>query len=48
MWINVLFVEEKNYVWGYCEGKVVYVLLGVLDVEIYGVKLIIEDMVCWV
>lgn len=47
-WINVPPAEEKNYAWGYREGKAVHVSPGALDAETYGVKSTIEDMACWV
>ena len=47
-WINVPPAEEKNYAWGYREGKAVHVSPGALDAEAYGVKSTIEDMACWV
>ncbi len=37
-WINVPPAEEKNYAWGYREGKAVHVSPGALDAEAYGVK----------
>ncbi len=43
-WINVPPAEEKNYAWGYREGKAVHVSPGALDAEAYGVKSTIEDM----
>ncbi|WP_032162273.1 TipJ family phage tail tip protein, partial [Escherichia coli] len=45
---NVPPAEEKNYTWGYREGKAVHVSPGALDAETYGVKSTIEDMACWV
>lgn len=45
-WINVPPAEEKNYTWGYREGKAVHVSPGALDAETYGVKSTIEDMAC--
>ncbi len=47
-WINVPSAEEKNYAWGYREGKAVHVSPGALDAEAYGVKSTIEDMARWV
>lgn len=47
-WINVPPAEEKNYAWGYREGKAVHVSPGALDAEAYGVKSTIEDMARWV
>lgn len=47
-WINVPPAEEKNYAWGYREGKAVHVSPGQLDAEAYGVKSSIEDMARWV
>lgn len=47
-WINVPQQEEKNYAWGYRDGKAVHVSPGMLDVEAYGVKSSIEDMASWV
>lgn len=47
-WINVPPAEEKNYAWGYREGKAVHVSPGALDAEAYGVKSTIEDMACWI
>ncbi|HHO9604149.1 TPA: CMY2/MIR/ACT/EC family class C beta-lactamase [Escherichia albertii] len=46
-WINVPSAEEKNYAWGYREGKAVHVSPGALDAEAYGVKSTIEDMARW-
>lgn len=47
-WLNVPAAEEKNYAWGYRDGKAVHVSPGMLDAEAYGVKTTIEDMASWV
>lgn len=47
-WLNVPATEEKNYAWGYRDGKAVHVSPGMLDAEAYGVKTTIEDMASWV
>ena len=47
-WINVPPAEEKDYAWGYREGKAVHVSPWALDAEAYGVKSTIEDMARWV
>ena len=47
-WLNVPATEQKNYAWGYRDGKAVHVSPGMLDAEAYGVKTTIEDMASWV
>ncbi|HAS1784874.1 TPA: CMY2/MIR/ACT/EC family class C beta-lactamase [Enterobacter cloacae] len=47
-WINVPEAEEKNYAWGYRDGKAVHVSPGMLDAEAYGVKTNVQDMAGWV
>ncbi|HKN02737.1 MAG TPA: CMY2/MIR/ACT/EC family class C beta-lactamase [Buttiauxella sp.] len=46
-WIKVPASEERNYAWGYRNGKAVHVSPGMLDSEAYGVKSTIEDMASW-
>lgn len=46
-WIKVPASEERNYAWGYRDGKAVHVSPGMLDSEAYGVKSTITDMASW-
>lgn len=47
-WIHVPQHAERDYAWGYRDGKAVHVSPGMLDAEAYGVKSSIEDMASWV
>ncbi|MDX6040803.1 CMY2/MIR/ACT/EC family class C beta-lactamase [Scandinavium lactucae] len=47
-WINVPASEEKQYAWGYRDGKPMHVGPGMLDAESYGVKSTVEDIASWV
>lgn len=47
-WIHVPASEEKQYAWGYRDGKAMHVGSGMLDAEAYGVKSTVEDMASWV
>lgn len=46
-WIKVPASEERNYAWGYRDGKAVHVSPGMLDSEAYSVKSTITDMASW-
>ncbi|WP_297197313.1 class C beta-lactamase [uncultured Pluralibacter sp.] len=46
--ISVPAREEKNYAWGYRDGKPVRVSPGMLDAEAYGIKTTIGDMATFV
>ncbi|WP_435928065.1 CMY2/MIR/ACT/EC family class C beta-lactamase [Dryocola sp. BD613] len=47
-WLKVPPFAQKNYAWGYRDGKAVRVSPGMLDAQAYGVKSSIEDMAAWV
>ncbi|MCP2233442.1 MULTISPECIES: class C beta-lactamase [Erwinia] len=43
-YIDVPAAQQKNYAWGYRDGKPVRVSAGMLDAEAYGVKTSVQDM----